>query len=50
MIPVLQAQLSILEGLKWIIRSNQIKDCPVTVNHIDTADKICMMMTRLACN
>jgi GH25 family lysozyme M1 (1,4-beta-N-acetylmuramidase) len=25
---------------KWIIRSNQIKDCPVTVDHVDTALKI----------
>jgi hypothetical protein len=25
---------------KWIIQSNQIKDCPVTVKHIDTALKI----------
>jgi hypothetical protein len=24
------------KDFKWIIRSNQIKDCPVTVNHIDT--------------
>jgi hypothetical protein len=28
------------KDFKWIIRSNQIKDCPVTVNHIDTALKI----------
>jgi hypothetical protein len=26
--------------LKWIIWSNQIKDCPVTLEHIDTALKI----------
>jgi hypothetical protein len=25
---------------KWIIQSNQIKDCPVTVEHIETALKI----------
>jgi hypothetical protein len=25
------------KDFKWIIRSNQIKDCPVTVNHVDTA-------------
>jgi hypothetical protein len=25
------------KDFKWIIRSNQIKDCPVTVEHIDTA-------------
>jgi hypothetical protein len=25
---------------KWIIRSNQIKDCPVTVSHANTALKI----------
>jgi hypothetical protein len=28
------------KDFKWIIRSNQIKDSPVTVNHIDTALKI----------
>jgi hypothetical protein len=28
------------KDFKWISRSNQIKDCPVTVNHIDTAFKI----------
>jgi hypothetical protein len=28
------------KDFKWIIRSNQIKDCPVTVNHVDTALKI----------
>jgi hypothetical protein len=25
------------KDFKWIIRSNQIKDCPVTVGHVDTA-------------
>jgi hypothetical protein len=28
------------KDFKWIIRSNQIKDCPVTVNHVNTALKI----------
>jgi hypothetical protein len=28
------------KNFKWIIRSNQIKDCPVTVDHVDTALKI----------
>ena len=28
------------KDFKWIIWSNQIKDCPVTVKHIDTALKI----------
>jgi hypothetical protein len=28
------------KDFKWIIRSNQIKDCPVTVDHINTALKI----------
>jgi hypothetical protein len=28
------------KDFKWIIQSNQIKDCPVTVNNIDTALKI----------
>ncbi len=28
------------KDFKWIIRSNQIKDCPVTVEHINTALKI----------
>jgi hypothetical protein len=28
------------KDFKWIIRSNQVKDCPVTVNHVDTALKI----------
>jgi hypothetical protein len=28
------------KDFKLIIRSNQIKDCPVTVNHVDTALKI----------
>jgi hypothetical protein len=28
------------KDFKWIIRSNQIKDCPVTVDHVDTALKI----------
>jgi hypothetical protein len=29
------------KDFKWINRSNQIKDCPVTVNHVDTELKIC---------
>jgi hypothetical protein len=29
-----------LKDFKWIIWSNQIKDCPVTKNHVDTALKI----------
>jgi hypothetical protein len=29
------------KDFKWIIQSNQIKDCPVTVDHVDTALKIC---------
>jgi hypothetical protein len=28
------------KDFKWINRSNQIKDCPVTVEHVDTALKI----------
>jgi hypothetical protein len=28
------------KDFKWIIWSNQIKDCPVTVKHVDTAFKI----------
>jgi hypothetical protein len=28
------------KDFKWIIRSNQIKDCPVTVDQVDTALKI----------
>jgi hypothetical protein len=28
------------KDFKWIIRSNQIKDCPVTVDHVNTALKI----------
>jgi hypothetical protein len=28
------------KDFKWIIWSNQIKDCPVTVKHVDTALKI----------
>jgi hypothetical protein len=28
------------KDFKWIIRSNQIKGCPVTVEHVDTALKI----------
>jgi hypothetical protein len=28
------------KDFKWIIRRNQIKDCPVTVKHVDTALKI----------
>jgi hypothetical protein len=28
------------KDFKWIIRSNQINDCPVTVEHIDTTLKI----------
>ena len=29
-----------LKDFKWVIRSNQIKDCPVTVQDIDNASKI----------
>ena len=29
-----------LKDFKWVIQSNQISDCPVTVNDIDVADKI----------
>jgi hypothetical protein len=28
------------KDFKWIILSNQVKDCPVTVKHVDTALKI----------
>jgi hypothetical protein len=28
------------KDFKWIIRSNQIKDCPITVEHVDTTHKI----------
>jgi hypothetical protein len=28
------------KDFKWIIQSNQIKDCPVTVEHVDIALKI----------
>jgi hypothetical protein len=28
------------KAFKWIIQSNQIKDCPVTVEHVNTALKI----------
>jgi hypothetical protein len=28
------------KDFKWISRSNQIKDCPVTVEHVNTALKI----------
>jgi hypothetical protein len=27
------------KDFKWIIRNNQIKDCPVTVKHIDTGSR-----------
>jgi hypothetical protein len=44
-VEVAQSQYSKLNYLswkdfKWITRSNQIKDCPVTVDHVDTALKI----------
>jgi hypothetical protein len=29
-----------MKDLKWVIQSNQIKDCPVTVQYIDVALKI----------
>ena len=29
-----------LKAFKWVIRSNQIKDCPVTVQDVDAATKI----------
>jgi hypothetical protein len=30
-----------MNDFKWVIKSNQIKDCPVTVQYIDVARKIC---------
>jgi hypothetical protein len=30
-----------MKDFKWVIQSNQIKDCPVTVQYIDVARKIC---------
>jgi hypothetical protein len=32
---------SSMKDFKWVIQSNQIKDCPVTVQDIDVARKIC---------
>jgi hypothetical protein len=29
-----------MKDFKWVIQSNQIKDCPVTVQYIDVAQKI----------
>jgi hypothetical protein len=29
-----------MKDFKWVIRSNQIKDCPVTIQYIDVATKI----------
>jgi hypothetical protein len=29
-----------MKGFKWVIQSNQIKDFPVTVQHIDVAQNI----------
>jgi hypothetical protein len=29
-----------MKDFRWIIQSNQIKDCPVTVEDVDTAHKI----------
>jgi hypothetical protein len=29
-----------MKDFKWVIQSNQIKDCPVTVQYIDVARKI----------
>jgi hypothetical protein len=29
-----------LKDFKWVIRSNQIKDCPVTIQDIDVATKM----------
>jgi hypothetical protein len=29
-----------MKDFKWVIRSNQIKDCPVTIQDIDVATKI----------
>jgi hypothetical protein len=34
------------KDFKWIIWSNQIKDCPVTVKHVDTALTIGARMLR----
>jgi hypothetical protein len=29
-----------MKDFKWVIRSNEIKDCPVTIQDIDVATKI----------
>jgi hypothetical protein len=29
-----------MKDFKWVIRSNQIKDCPLTVQDVDVAIKI----------
>ena len=29
-----------LKDFKWVIRSNQIKNCPVTIENIDVAHKV----------
>jgi hypothetical protein len=29
-----------MKDFKWVIRSNQIKDCPVTIQDIDVATNI----------
>jgi hypothetical protein len=29
-----------MKDLKWVIRRNQIKDCPMTIQDIDVATKI----------
>jgi hypothetical protein len=29
-----------MKDFKWVIRSNQIKDCPMTIQNIDVATKI----------
>jgi hypothetical protein len=29
-----------MKDFKWVIRSNQMKDCPVTIQYIDVATKI----------
>jgi hypothetical protein len=29
-----------MKDFKWVIRSNQIKDCPITIQYIDVATKI----------
>jgi hypothetical protein len=29
-----------MKDFKWVIRGNQIKDCPVTIQDIDVATKI----------